>query len=150
MTALTKSVVTLGGREFTVIDFERRTIAIDLYLHRVMRESRLDRVLPEQEEEVEAYIARIQSAVIDCGRAQELIAGHLVPDGGTEHDWTPAVAAETTRHIGSCNTAEDREIVVELCSRVVFGFFRQWLDQLERSQRSLAVSPLTSGGVIDG
>jgi hypothetical protein len=51
------------------------------------------------------------------------------------------VAAETARHIAECNTADDRDLVIELCSQVAFGFFRQGLERLERFERSLAASP---------
>lgn len=130
--------VTLGGRAFRVIDFDARNVRNDHYLQKHLRASGLDRVLPAEDESSAAYLVRLQAALLDSGVAVDLIAGYLLPDGVSEAQWTPALAADTAAHIGACTAAADRECVEDLALQAVFGFFRQGLARLARFQSSLA------------
>lgn len=151
-----RALVKLGERMFHVIDFERRTVAQDLYLQRLIRATGLDRTLPAEDEPPAAYLVRLQAALADSGKAVQLIAGYLLPQGTSERDWTEALAAETARHILGCDTREDRDQVASLALDCVFGFFRQGLERLARSRASFAeaqakmapASPTPSTGPI--
>ena len=123
MTALTKSVVTLGGREFTIIDFSRRPLAMDLHLRRVFHDIGADKFRPLQGEAVKNYLARVYELVVDSGRALDLIAGRLLPVGASPESWNAETAAEIAAHIGRCNTPEDRDRFLELGVRTVGDVF---------------------------
>lgn len=128
------SDVTLGGREFKVLDFARRTVLQDHYLQRYLRQIGADSVLPRDGEKDAAYTVRLTTTIIDSGKAPDLIAGFLLPLDKEEKDFTPAMAAEIAQHIGQCNTPQDREQVITLATEVAFGFFRQGLEQWARSR----------------
>jgi hypothetical protein len=124
------STVTLGGREFRVVDMGRRTVLLDHYLMRLIRATGIDRVMPMDGDGADTYLARLQSALIDSGRAHELIAGYLLPVGMTEREWTPDIAREVARHVALCDTEADREQVMTLALEVSIGFFRRALRSL--------------------
>lgn len=129
--------VILGGRAFMVIDYEARTVLQDHYLQRLIQDLGLDKVMPMGDESDAAYLTRMQNELIRSGRAHELIAGYLLPEGKSNADWDPGMAKATAKHVGGLNTAADRELVHQLALDAVFGFFRSGL---ERWQRSLARS----------
>jgi hypothetical protein len=139
--AAERAYVQLGGRFFCVIDFDQRSVLQDHYLLRITRELGLDKMLPDPEETDVAYQVRMHNALVDSGRAHELLAGYLLPKGVDERAWTPAIAVEVAAHIGACTARKDRDLVLALGMQVVFGFFRQGLEQLERFRASLAPSP---------
>lgn len=128
--------VVLGGRSFRVIDFDKRTVAADHYLAKLIRESGADKVMPMDGEGDALYVMRMQTLLIDSGKVPAMIAGMLVPDGMGEKDWTRKVAEATAKHIEQCNEPEDRELVNDLAMQVVFGFFKQGLAWLTRSLSS--------------
>lgn len=137
---LERQTVTLGGRRFRVIDFDQRTVAQDHYLMREIRRTGIDKVLPMNDEPDEAYLVRLQTHLIDSGRACLLISAYLLPEDKKETDWTPRMGAEIAAHIERCNTAEDREVVIMLAMEAVFGFFRQGLEWLKRFPSSSVVA----------
>lgn len=139
--------VQLGGRLFTPINFHRRTVLIDHYLLRLIRETGLDAVKPDEDEAPEVWQARLQTQLLCSGRAHELIAGYLLPLGKTEADWTPELAAETAAHIARCDTAEDREVVKTLALEATIAFFADGLASVRiflSSLQGLGVSPQES------
>jgi len=125
--------IVLGGREFRVIDFDRRTVAADHYMAKLVRQCGADKAMPVEGEQDAVYLVRMQSLLIDSGKTPEIIAGLLLPLGMDEADWTPGTANRTAQFIAKLNTQEDREKVMDLALEVVFGFFRQGLEQLARS-----------------
>ncbi len=143
-------VIELGGVQFKVVDFDLRTVLIDHYLMRRLRESGADKVMPMDGENEQAYLVRMQSALLDSGKCPELLAGILIPPETSPADWTPQGAAKIAKFIGGLNTQADREQVIQISLEVVFGFFVQGLAWLKRSRASLeAVSrvPSQSGNV---
>jgi len=124
--------VTLGGRVFTVSDFDELTVRQHTYVQRIVRATGLDKVVVMDGESDKQYLIRLQTAALDSGQAPELIGGFLLPEGKTERDWTPAMAREIGTHIGLCNTREDRELVGDLALQVAIGFFREGLELLNR------------------
>lgn len=150
--------VVLGGKRFRVIDFDRRTVLLDHYLMAKTREIGLDKVMPGDAEPDASYLIRLQTVLIDSGKAPELLAGYLLPVrwferfiprslrrrfriGLSERDWTPERARETAWHVGRCDAREDRNLVIDLSMQVAFGFFRQGLAQLALIQRFSAPGP---------
>ena len=125
---------TLGGKLFRVIDFERRTVLIDHYLMRQLRG--LDRVMPMDNESDAAWFARLQTAIVDSGRAHEILAGYLLPQEPKaidEREWTPQIARTTAKHIALCQTESDRERVLELAMQASISFFVRGVNSLRRS-----------------
>jgi hypothetical protein len=129
--------IQLGGRNFREIDFNRRTVAIDHYLSKVLRQTGADKVMPMDNEGNDEYLIRMQTLLVDSGKLPELIGGYLLPEGIGETEWTTAMATMTAKHVRQCNTAHDRELVLQIGMNVAFGFFQQGLDWLNRSLSSL-------------
>jgi hypothetical protein len=139
-----RAVVTLGGRRFVVIHFDRRTVVMDHYLGKMIRRSGVDKVVPMDSDgegmlAQQAYLLRCQTALLDSGVAHEIIAGFLLPEGKVERDWTPDIARKTAAHIAALDTEGDRDQVLRLSMEAVFGFFRDALARLGSIQRSLLV-----------
>lgn len=145
-----REVVTLGGKRFVVINFERRTVLIDHYLAKLIRKSGIDKVVPmdsdgEGEAAHRAYVVRLQTALLDSGVAHEVIAGFLLPEGKVERDWTPAMGRETAAHIGALDTQDDREAVLRLAMEAVFGFFLSGIRRLASISDSLHKQTTNAG-----
>jgi hypothetical protein len=137
-------LITLGGRAFRVIDFDRRTIPLHLYLETQMRESGADKVLPGPEEGDESWALRLRMQLVDSGRAIDLVAGCLVAPEQSERDWSPAVAAATAAHLRQCDAAEALETFDQLALAVALRFFMQAVERLQRFRNSLpAPTPLS-------
>lgn len=137
-TELSPQVLQFGGRNFRAIDFDKRTVALDHYLMRLTRASGVDKVMPMDGESNEAYLFRLQTLMIDSGLVCEILGGYLLPAGTVETDWTTAMAKQTSKCLSGCCTQQEREEVLALAMEVVFGFFKQGLESLVRSQKFLA------------
>lgn len=122
--------VKLGGRLFTPVNMEARTVLLDHHLMRVVQQSGCDRLVPATGESSEAYLIRLHNQLLTSGSACDLFGCALLPMGKTEKDWTPEMARETALHVGTCDTEEDRQLVNELAIQIVFGFFKRRLDAL--------------------
>ena len=129
-------VIKLGGRQWKVVDYAKRSLIHDHYIMRLMRQTGADKVAPMNGEGNAEYLIRLQTALIDSGHAHDLLAGYLLPIGKTEEDWTPKLAAQTALFIGKLNTEEDRDTANGMLMEVVFGFFRRGLDLLKTFQGS--------------
>src|SRR5688572_9276575 len=125
-----RDVITFGGRKFRVEDMDERTVENDHFLMRAIRASGVDKMSPEDKEGHMQYLIRLQTALLDSGQVCNLLGGYLLPDGMKETDWSPEVAADTAAFIAKCNTARDRDQVLELAAECVFGFFKRGLDLL--------------------
>jgi hypothetical protein len=130
--------ITLGGRRFKVIDFDRRTVAQDHYLMTVTRQTGADKVMPMDGDSDDAYIIRLQTCLIDSGKACDLIAGYLLAENETEADWTVEKARDIAKHLRGCSTAEDRELVLSLAMQVTIGFFQLGIERYKRLRSSLS------------
>lgn len=140
------SLVVLGGRSFHVIDFDRRIVLQDHYLMALIAAIGADKVMPMDGEGDVEWVVRLQARITDSGRAHELIAGYLLPEGVTQTDWTRESAKEVAKHIGKCNTDEDRALVHQLAIEVALGFFVHGLALWKRSQRLLESAPDATNG----
>jgi hypothetical protein len=129
--------ITLGGRRFGVIDFDRRTALNDDYLNKLIRATGADKVLPVDEEGDEGYLMRLQICIVDSLRAHELVAGLLLEPEQTETDFSVDQARQIAEYIAKCNAAEDREMIRELAMKAVLDFFREGLSWLQRFRASL-------------
>ena len=142
-----QSVIVIGGREFRVIDWDSRTVAQDHYMQKLVRQTGVDKVMPMDGEAEVAYLARLQSSLIDSGKCCDLISGFLLPVEVVEKPWAPEVARGIAKHIASCNTQEDRDLVIDLSMQAVLGFFQQGLEQLKRSLERSARSEVQPGSL---
>ncbi len=131
------SEVKLGGRLFSVVNFDAITVRNEHYVMREIAGSELDTVLPAPGEEDTAYMLRLHARVIASLRLPELLAGYLLPAGKLETDWTEAMAAETARLIAGLTTPEDRAEVHRLGLSVVMDFFRVGLASMQTFQNAL-------------
>lgn len=134
------TAVTLGGRQYAALDFEHRTVRWQLHVDRLVAETGIDRVLPVEGEPDEAYLLRLHAAVMRSGRACDLLACFLLPEGVTELDWTPEIAAATATDLGRLNTDADVQAVYQLGMEFVLGFFGRLLRWLRSSPSSSAVA----------
>lgn len=134
-------LVTLGGRRFRVLDFDRRTVAHDYAIMSLMRSTGLDRVMPMDGETNAVYLVRLHEALIDSGKACDLVGAYLLPEGFDELDWTPKAAKETAQFIARCNTEDDRLAVNKMAMDVVMGFFKLGLERLKTFLASSAANP---------
>lgn len=123
----------LGGRLFTRVNMERRTVLHDQHMLRVIKRSGLDRVLPEEGEDASQFLLRAHSSILESGKTCELLGLFLLPVGKGERDWTPELAREVGQHIGQCDTPEDRALALQLAMEFCLGFFKQALDSLVTS-----------------
>lgn len=159
--------IKLGGRTFLVVNYEAITSLNEMYVMKLMRETGLDRVLPEDDglpslEEIKLsleagrlsktehegllaqkkataaeYMQRLHMHLVDSLRLHELLAGYLLPLGQTEADFTLEGAAELAQFMKGLQSRDDREEILRLGSLVVIDFFREGIASWERSMRSL-------------
>lgn len=128
--------VTLGGRQFAALNLEHRTVRWQLHVDRLIGDTGLDRILPATDEEPQAYLLRLHSAVMRSGRVCELLGCFLLPMGKGEADWTPAMAADTAAWIEGLDTEADVQEVYRLGLEFVLGFFGRQLRSLASSLNS--------------
>lgn len=128
--------ITLGGRPLAALDFGARTVRWQLHVDRLIGETGLDRLMPIDEESEQAYLLRLHTAVMRCGKACELLGCFVLPEGKTAADWTPAMAAETAEWLGSLATESDIQEVYRLGMSFVLGFFVRQLRSLGSSLNS--------------
>lgn len=124
------SDVKLGGKLFTRVNLDARTVRLDQYLDRMLIETGLDTTLPEAEDNEVTWPLRLQLQLRRSGKACDLLGGYLLPMGVTERQWTVETARATADFIGGCDTEEDRKAVDALCLEVALGFFRRRLASL--------------------
>lgn len=130
--------IRLGGKEFSVVNYDSITALNEHYIMKLMRATGLDAVVPLADGETdESYMLRVHAAIVDTLKLPDLLAGYLLPLGKTETDWTQALARETSKHIAGVNTREDKDEVHRLGLLVTFDFFRAGLDSLRHSRNVL-------------
>ena len=132
--------VSLGGRHFAALSLDHRTVRWQLHVDRLIGESGIDRILPTQDEESQAYLMRLHTAVMRSGKACELLGCFLLPMGKGEADWTPAMAAETAAWIEALDTEADIQEVYRLGLEFVLGFFGHRLRSLGSSLSSFGAT----------
>lgn len=129
----------LGGRSFSVVNWDHITVLNEHYIMKLMRETGLDSTMPLGDEESnEAYMLRIHAKLVDTLKLPDLLAGYLLPVGKSETDWSMELAAETTRHIQGLTKAADKATVHELGLAVTFDFFRAGVASLQHSRNALS------------
>lgn len=162
--------IKLGGRIFSLVNYAAITSLNEHYVMKFMRETALDRVLPDDglpdqgeitallksgqmtDEEADRlreekkladakYFSRLHEAVVDSLRLHELLAGYLVPADKTEADFTLEQAAEVTRFLQRLNAADDRAEIHRLGAVVVLDFFQAGVDSLNDFPRSFGRDP---------
>lgn len=117
---------------------ERRTVRHDGHLMALMIRIGIDKMVPVQGEEAEAFAFRVLQQILERNAATDLAAAFLLPEGLSESAWSPELAAEIRTHIESCNTEEDRSTVYRISAEQVLGFFRLRLLSLVTSLSSWA------------
>lgn len=158
--------IKLGGRLFTLVNYAAITSLNEHYVMKLMRETGLDKVLPEDDglpsyEDIEGgirggslsaaeadrliaqkkesdaeYFARLQQTIVDTLRLHELLAGYLLPIGKTESDFTLDLARETTRFLQGLQSPDDRAEIHRLGSIVTLDFFKAGVASLNRFRSS--------------
>lgn len=129
----------LAGRNFQVMNPRARTFACDNAQMVLLQDIGLlhDDLLPLPDEAPEAYMARMNNAVVRSQRIPELIAHYLLPEGKTESDWTPAMAQDIAVHLAGVQDEAERELLYQFAAEMVFGFFRRGVRLLESSRSYL-------------
>lgn len=160
--------IKLGGRIFVLVNYAAITSLNEHYVMKLIRETGLDKVLPEDDglpsyEEIEAgrrvgkfsaeeadallrqksesdtaYFNRLHQAIVDSLRLHDLLAGYMLPLGKTEADFSLELAAETARFLKGLQSPDDRAEIHRLGSVVVFDFFKAGVDSFETFPSSLS------------
>lgn len=130
--------IRLGGRLFNAVNYDVITVANEAYIHKLMRETGLDKPLEFGKDETDIeYQVRMQARIVDTLKLPELLGGFLLPAGKTETDWREDMAAETAKYIRGLQAREDRQEVFRLGFVMNVYFFGDGLASLARSQKSL-------------
>jgi hypothetical protein len=144
--------IVLGGRRFHTADLERRTVLQHHYLAAVTREFGSPKRLPAEHEEPGAFVVEWHADVLASGKACQMLAAFLLPEGKTERDWSVAMADETRAFLEQLDTQDDREAVDTLVMECLIGFFRLALRPLvtslsamrAREAAAVAQEPMTA------
>lgn len=131
--------VTLGGRVFTLADFERITFAQAHYLMTHAGRVGIDQVWPGEGESDEAYEQRLRWSAVSAADIPALLAGYLLPDGQA---WSSEVAEATRRHLEGITDPAEHATVLSLAARVAPDFFGRALALLGTSHLSSASATL--------
>lgn len=123
----------IGGRQFSVVDMERRTFRHDAHLLALIGRTGLDKLQPAAGEDAQMFSLRIFDRIVEQGAAAEIAAAFLLPEGMAEREWTAETAAAIQRHLERCDTEADRDEIYRIAYEVVIGFFRQRLRSLVTS-----------------
>lgn len=77
-----------------------------------------------------SFLVEWNADVLASGQACRLLSAFLLPEGKSESDWDPAMAAETQAFLEGLNTEEDRNLVDQLVMECLIGFFQRALQPL--------------------
>ena len=137
---MTSRVYKIGGREFSPIDLERRTVRQDHFMVSVFRRTGVDRVTALMEEDPKEFLLRLHGKLLASGLACEVLSGFLVPvvDGKPLENkaWRQPIAKEIQEHLEGCDTEEDRNLVNQLAFEAMTGFLQRGLLSLLNSMKS--------------
>lgn len=136
-----ESTVTLGGRTFGFVDYDRTTVIHAHYIERIMRHAGLDTVLPGEDEPDNVYLLRLQSKLVDTLELPALLAGMLIEVPKSEADWSIEEAARQRQFIEGLTSPKDKAAVHKLGYEAVLTFFRDGLASAKRSLNSSELSP---------
>lgn len=139
--------VKLGGRIFSVVNYDAITALNEHYVMKHMRATGLDSVMPQVGEEDESYLVRLQSKLVDTLMLPALLAGYLVPQGKTETDFTIAGVDELRAFIEGLTSPIDKAEIHRLGFMVVMDFFKAGLASLQTSENYLGAmtNPASDG-----
>lgn len=115
----------LGGRPFVVIG--ESTLEHDLTFTGICETTGLGQPSMRDGEDPEGFARRLLGELLASGRALELLACLLIPEGTESTDWTPELAAETKRHLAGLTAAEDKAQISKLLTSAVADFFESGL-----------------------
>jgi hypothetical protein len=137
---VTSRVYTIGGREFSPIDLDRRTVRQDHFMVAVFRRTGVDRVSSISDEDPKEFLIRLHGKLLASGLACEVLSAFLVPvrDGKPleNKEWRQSIAKEVQEHLEGCDTEIDRNLVNQLAFEVMTGFFKQGLLSLLNTLKS--------------
>lgn len=131
----------LGGRRFVAADLERRTVKHHHFLAAVTRECGSPKRMPRDDEDPTAFVVEWNADVLASGQGCRLLSAFLLPEGKSERDWTPDLAAETQAFLEQLDTQDDRELVDALVMECLVGFFQRALRPLVSSLSSISDPP---------
>lgn len=148
---MTGRVYSIGGKEFSPISMDRRTVRQDHFMVAVFRRTGVDRVSAIHEEDPKEFLIRLHAKLLASGLACEVLSGFLLPviDGKPmeNRDWRATTAKEVQEHLEGCDTEQDRNLVNQLAFEAMTGFLKQGLLSLLNSMKS---SQANDGKTRDG
>jgi hypothetical protein len=140
----------LAGKLYQLQAYEGLCVWCEHYAHKVLQDAGLDKaVLPLDGEDGVAWTVRLQSALEGSMMLPKLLGAFLLPVDTLPEDWTPAIAAQTERHIQRMTAKEDKATIHAMALDVVMGFFRGGVDLLgdfPRSSSEIAAPPERASG----
>lgn len=134
-------MIEIGGKRFThVTDW---TVEQDWWLMQRIRKAGLDQIAvgdgdPDSIAESISHAAADKLAA--SGLALEILGGLLLPEGMDPSQWTPALAADTTAHLGRQTGADARQAVRAVASWAIVSFFANGLTSFLTSRPSSKVA----------
>jgi hypothetical protein len=132
-----EQVYTIGGKEFSPIDFAQRTVRQDHFLVAMFRRTGVDKINPVVDEDPKEFLQRMFQRLVSSGLACEVLSGFLLPRGMKNADWRKETAAIVQQHLEGCSTEEDRLLVNQLAFDAMSGFLLQGLNSLLNIQKLL-------------
>jgi hypothetical protein len=129
----------IGGREFSSVDLQRRTVRQDHFMVAVFRRTGIDKISAIKDEDPKEFLMRLHQKLLASGLACEVLSAFLLPvkDGKPmeNKEWRKNHAQETQEHLEGCDTEEDRLLINQLAFELMAGFFKQGLISLLNSMR---------------
>jgi hypothetical protein len=129
------STLEIGGKKFSLVDLERRTVRQDHYMVAVFRRTGIDKVTPVLQEDPKEFLLRLHQKLLASGLACEILSAFILPEGTTNKQWRPTTAKDVQTHLEDCDTEIDRQLINQLAFEVMTGFFKQGLLSLLNSLR---------------
>lgn len=126
-----QETITLGGREFE--SAEVSTLEHDCWFLERLGEAELDQVVIGENETADDFARGLMHRVMREGHVFRLLAGLIVPVGGT---WSPEVARDTAAFLAQLTETEDKEEVTVLISSMLLDFFERGLSSIVTSPGS--------------
>lgn len=127
--------ITLGGRIFRAL--QEGTVLHDLHFRKLIAKSGLSRVTIRAGEDPDHFARRLLDELLAAGVVLEIIGCLIIPVGMSDEEWTPELASETARFVGSLRSDADKASVDQLVVSILIDFFA-------RGYASLWTSPTPS------
>ena len=130
------TTIKLGDRKFTVTEFEHRNVLQDQFTRAILIRSGVDKLVPDADESNDAFMARLDAALLGSGKAHELVAGLLVPEGA---EFDMGEAKKTAAYLATLTDPDDRGQAQKIALITLMGYHAETLLRLGRMPAGISV-----------